>query len=56
MALELIRKRLAFTATIVLAGIVLSTAFDQTLGGLVTVGGVVALILTLHKFGRTGPD
>jgi hypothetical protein len=55
-AIELIRKRLAVTASVVLVGIVLSTAVDQTLGGLVTTGGVVALILTLHKFGRTGPD
>ena len=56
MALAAIRKRLAITATVALAGVVLSTTFDQTLGGLVTVGGVVALVITLHRFGRTGPD
>lgn len=56
MALDAIRMRLAVTSTVALAGIVLSTSFDQTLGGLITVGGVVALVLTLHRFGRTGPD
>jgi hypothetical protein len=55
MALDAIRTRLALTATVAVAGVLLSTTFDQTLGGLVTVAGVAALIFTLHRFGRTGP-
>jgi hypothetical protein len=55
MALEAIRTRLAITATAAVVGVVLSTTFDQTLGGFVTVAGVAALVFTLHRFGRTGP-
>jgi hypothetical protein len=56
MAVEALRKRLALTATAAVAGIVVSTSFDETLGGLLTVGSIVALIFTLHRFGRTGPE
>jgi hypothetical protein len=56
MALDAIRRRLAWTATVAVAGVALSTTVDQTLGGVVTVGGVAALILSLHRFGRTGPS
>src|SRR5258706_1009440 len=51
-----LRKRLAVTAAAVALGIALSTSVDQTLGGWITVGGVAALVLTLHRFGRTGPS
>jgi hypothetical protein len=56
MAIDSLRARLAVTATAVVAGIVLSTAVDQTLGGFVTVAATIALIATLHRFGRTGAD
>ncbi|HEX3597867.1 MAG TPA: hypothetical protein VHU80_22315 [Polyangiaceae bacterium] len=56
MAVDALRTRLAVTATAAVVGIVLSTAVDQTLGGFVTVVAVVALVATLHRFGRTGAD
>ncbi|HEX4335987.1 MAG TPA: hypothetical protein VH062_08750 [Polyangiaceae bacterium] len=56
MAIDALRTRLAVTATAALVGVVLSTAFDQTLGGFVTVASVIALVATLHRFGRTGAD
>ena len=56
MAVDALRTRLAVTATATVAGIMISTSIDQTLGGFVTVAGVVALIATLHRFGRTGPS
>jgi len=55
MAVDALRTRLLATATATVVGIVLSTAVDQTLGGFVTVGALVALIATVHRFGRTGP-
>lgn len=55
MALDALRTRLLVTAATTVGGIVLSTAVDQTLGGFVTVASIVALVATLHRFGRTGP-
>jgi hypothetical protein len=51
-----IRNRLAVSATVTVAGVALSTAVDQSLGGYVTVFGIVMLIFSLHRFGRTGPS
>jgi hypothetical protein len=55
MALDPLRIRLLVTSVATVAGIVLSIAVDQTLGGFVTVGSIVALVATLHRFGRSGP-
>lgn len=56
MAVSALRTRLLVTSAATVAGIVLSTAVDQTLGGFVTVASIVALVATLHQFGRTGPS
>jgi hypothetical protein len=56
MAVDTLRTRLLVTAAATAVGIVLSTAVDQTLGGFVTVASLVALVATVHRFGRTGPD
>ena len=53
--LTAVRRRLATTATVAVLGIAVSTIVDQTLGGWITVLGVVALLHALHRFGRTGP-
>ena len=55
MAVDALRTRLLVTAAATAVGIVLSTTVDQTLGGFVTVASLVALIATVHRFGRTGP-
>jgi hypothetical protein len=51
-----LRARLALYAATTLVGIGLSVLYDETLGAVVTVGSMVLLIWTLHRFGRTGPD
>jgi len=53
---ERTRTRLAVYAAVTLFGILLSIMSDSTLGGIVTIGALVMLIWTLHKFGRSGPD
>ena len=50
------RARLALYAATTLVGIGLSVLSDETLGAVVTVGSMVMLIWTLHRFGRLGPD
>jgi len=50
------RTRLAGYAAATLVGIGLSVLTDQTLGAVVTVGSLVMLIWTLHRFGRSGSD
>jgi hypothetical protein len=54
--LDMTRRRLAAYATVTLVGIALSVLSDETLGAVVTVGSLVMLIWTLHRFGRAGPD
>jgi hypothetical protein len=54
--LDRTRARLALYAATTLVGIGLSVLSDETLGAVVTVGSMVMLIWTLHRFGRLGPD
>jgi hypothetical protein len=51
-----LRTRLALFAASTLVGIGLSVLWSEALGSVVTVGSLVLLIWTLHRFGRTGPD
>ena len=51
----LLRRRLAIAATTAAAGVAVSTSVDPTLGGWLTVTAIVALVWTVHRFGRTGP-
>ena len=51
----MLRRRLATCATFAAGGIAASVIVDPDLGGWITVTAIVALIWTLHRFGRTGP-
>lgn len=55
-SLDGLRTRLAAYATATVVGIVLSVVSDATFGGVVTLGAVTMLVLTLHRYGRSGPD
>ncbi len=48
------RRRIAASATAAVAGIAISVVGYETLGGYVTVFAVVALIWSVHRYGRTG--
>lgn len=50
------RRLLAAGATLTVFGIAMSTGELGSLAGVLTVGGLVAIIVGLHRFGRTGPD
>jgi len=51
------RRRIAASATVVVLGIALSVVTEKTaLAGAVTVAAIAALIWSLHRYGRTGPD
>jgi hypothetical protein len=50
------RRLLAAGATLAVFGIAMSTGELGSLAGVLTVGGLLALIVGLHRFGRTGPD
>lgn len=50
------RRLLAAGATLAVFGIAMSTGELGSLAGVLTVGGLLAIIVGLHRFGRTGPD
>lgn len=50
------RRLLAAGATLAVFGIAMSTGELGSLAGVLTVGGLVTIIVGLHRFGRTGPD
>ena len=50
------RRLLAAGATLTLFGIAMSTGDLGSLAGALTIGGLLAMIVGLHRFGRTGPD
>lgn len=50
------RRLLAAGATLAVLGIAMSTGELSSLAGVLTVGGLLAIIVGLHRFGRTGPD
>jgi len=51
-----LRRRVALSGAAAVCGIALSVALDPSLGGWITVGAVATLLVTLHRFGRTGPS
>ena len=50
------RTLLSVGASTALLGIAMSTGESSTLGGILTLGGLVTTIIGLHRFGRSGPD
>jgi hypothetical protein len=50
------RTLILVAAVITLVGIALSVSDDQGMGGWVTVLGLVAAIVALHRYGRLGND
>ncbi|HEY6727665.1 MAG TPA: hypothetical protein VI197_26705 [Polyangiaceae bacterium] len=50
------RRLLASGATLTVFGIAASTGELGSLAGVLTLGGLIAIIVGLHRFGRTGPD
>jgi uncharacterized protein (DUF58 family) len=50
------RRLLAAGATLTVVGIAMSTGDATSLASVFTIGGLLALIVGLHRFGRTGPD
>jgi hypothetical protein len=51
-----LRKRLGLAFTFVAVGIAVSVSFDESLGAWLTLGALAFLLLTLHRFGRSGPE
>jgi O-antigen ligase len=49
------RRLLAISVSLVAVGIALSVSQLQTLGSWLTVGSLIAVIVALHKLGRSGP-
>jgi hypothetical protein len=50
------RRLLATGATLTVFGIAMSTGEAASLASVLTLGGLLVLIVGLHRFGRTGPD
>jgi len=50
------RRLLAAGATLTVFGIAMSTGEAASLASVLTIGGLLSLIVGLHRFGRTGPD
>ncbi|HEU5073504.1 MAG TPA: hypothetical protein VFU02_05015 [Polyangiaceae bacterium] len=50
------RRLLAAGATLAVFGIATSTGELSTLASVLTLGGLVLLMVGLHRFGRVGPD
>ena len=50
------RRLLAAGATLAVVGIAMSTGEAASLASVLTLGGLLSLIVGLHRFGRTGPD
>jgi hypothetical protein len=50
------RNLISGGATATLVGIALSTGHQPTLGGVVTVAGLVCTLYGLHRLGRSGTD
>lgn len=50
------RRLLAAGATLTVFGIAMSTGDLASLASVVTLGGLLLIIVGLHRFGRTGPD
>jgi len=50
------RRLLAAGATLTVFGIAMSTGDLASLAGVITLGGLLLIIVGLHRFGRTGPD
>jgi len=49
-------RLLATGATLTVLGIAMSTGELGTVAGMLTVGGLLTILVGLHRFGRTGPD
>jgi hypothetical protein len=50
------RRLLAAGATLTVFGIAMSTGELASIASVLTLGGLLLVILGLHRFGRTGPD
>lgn len=50
------RRLLAVGATLAVFGIAMSTGELSTLASVLALGGLVLLMVGLHRFGRVGPD
>lgn len=50
------RRLLAAGATLTVFGIAMSTGEPVSIASVLTLGGLLLVILGLHRFGRTGPD
>ena len=50
------RSLVLVSAVVILVGIALSVSDDQGMGGWVTVIGLIAGIVALHRYGRLGAD
>jgi len=50
------RRLLAAGATLTVFGIAMSTGEAASIASVLTLGGLLLVILGLHRFGRTGPD
>jgi hypothetical protein len=51
-----LRQRLRLATAGALAGIALSVSAAPDAGGVLTIASVLWLALSLHRFGRLGPD
>lgn len=50
------RQRVLVSAILTAAGIAVSVAVDESLGGWITLAALASLILALHRLGRSGPE
>lgn len=50
------RRLLAGGATLTVFGIAMSTGDLDSVAGLLTLGGLLCMVVGLHRFGRSGPD
>ncbi len=51
-----LRSLIAGAGTVTLIGIALAASEQQEIGGWLTLLGLVGLIYSLHRYGRSGPD
>ena len=51
-----VSRLLVASASATLVGIALAAAGEPGIGGFMTLGALVALIFSVHKLGRLGPD
>ena len=49
-------RLLAGGATLTVFGIAMSTGELDSVAGLLTLGGILCVVVGLHRFGRSGPD